>query len=67
MLFSSMFYHSILNAVPCAVEQVRPCFIHPMCNSLHLLIPNSQSFLPPLLLPHKSSNESSKSQDHNKN
>ena len=46
--FFIMVYHRILNIVPCAVQQdlVYPSYV---CNSLHLLIPNSQPFtFPPL-------------------
>ena len=43
IFFSIMFYQKILN-IP--VLYSRAFFIHPVCNSLHLLIPNSQSLLP---------------------
>ena len=55
ILFSFMVYHRILilSIVPCAIgTSTTLLFIHPTCTSLHLLIPNSQSFPPqPLLLP----------------
>ena len=38
-----MVYHKILNIVPCAISRTL-LFIHSIYNSLHLLIPNSQSF-----------------------
>ena len=43
--FSIMVYHRILNMVPYAV--VGPCCGSILYNSLPLLVPNSQSFLPP--------------------
>ena len=42
-------YHGILNIVPCALQQ--DLVIHPSFISLHLLIPNSQSFPPPPASP----------------
>ena len=46
IFFSIMVYHSLLNTVPCDI-QLDLVFIHSLCNSLCLLIPNSQS-IPPL-------------------
>ena len=49
IFFSVMVHHRILNIVPCAISRTL-LFIHSLCNSLHLLIPNSQSTpLPPPL------------------
>ena len=45
-----MIYHRMLNIVHCAIYHRIFLFIHPMYNSLHLLIPDSQSFPPPLCL-----------------
>ena len=41
IFFSVRIYHRVLNTVPCTVQ-----FIHLVCNSLHLLIPDSQSHSP---------------------
>ena len=46
IFFSIMVYPRILNIVPCATSRTL-LFIHSMCNSLHLLTPNSQSIPPP--------------------
>ena len=43
--FFIMVYQRILNVVPCAIQWTL-LFIHPVYTDLHLLIPNSQSFLP---------------------
>ena len=51
VFFSIMVYHRILNIVPCAIQSdtvVYPSYIH---NSLHLLVPNAQSFPPLHTLP----------------
>ena len=47
-ILSIMVYYRVLNIVPCAIRYDL-VFIHSMCNSLHLLIPNSHSnpLLPP--------------------
>ena len=46
-----MVYHRILNIVlPCAISRTL-LLIHPICNSLHLLTPNSQSTPPPTPSP----------------
>ena len=50
IFFSIMVYHRILPIVPCASCSTL-LFAHPMYNSLHLLIPNSQSLPPPALSP----------------
>ena len=50
IFFSIIVYHRILNIVPCAACRIL-LFLHPMYNSLHLLIPNSQSNPPPALSP----------------
>ena len=47
--FSIMVYHRILGVVLFAIYSQTLLFIHPACNSLPMLIPNSQSF--PLLYP----------------
>ena len=49
IFFSSMVYHRIFNIVPCAI--LRTLCIHPVYISLHLLIPNSQSFPHPPTSP----------------
>ena len=41
--FFILYYYSVWNTVPCAIS--RTLFIHSVCNSLHLLIPNSWSIL----------------------
>ena len=38
IFFSIRIYHRVLDTVPCTLQ-----FIHFVCNSLHLLIPNSPS------------------------
>ena len=51
IFFSIMVYYRLFNIVPCAIQQdlyPQQFFIHSTYNSLHLLIPNSQS-IPPLL------------------
>ena len=45
-----MVHPRILNTVPLLYGRIA-LFIHPMCTSLHLLIPNSQSFPPHPPLP----------------
>ena len=45
-----MAYYRILDIVPCAVYSMTLLCIHSTFNSLHLLIPHSQS-IPPLCLP----------------
>ena len=52
MFFSIMACQGRLNRVPCALH-IRTLFIHPLYNSLHLLIPNSQSIPPHPLGNHK--------------
>ena len=49
IVFSSMVYHRALTLVPCAIQ----CYFcaHSIYNRFHLLIPNSQSISPPLVLP----------------
>ena len=44
--FSMMVYHRIWNIAPCALHSRTLLFIHSIDNSLHLLIPNSQSLTP---------------------
>ena len=39
----------ISNVVPCALQE--DLVYHPVCTSLHLLTPNSQSLPPPPTLP----------------
>lgn len=48
IFFSIMAYRRTLNIIPCALH--RTLFAHSVYTSLHLLIPNSQSIPPPLLL-----------------
>ena len=50
MFFCVMVYHRVLNIIACVTQQIL-LFIHPTYNSLHLLIPNSQSFPPPPTFP----------------
>ena len=52
IFFSIRIYHRVLDTVPCTLQ-----FIHFVCNSLHLLIPNSPSRPPQTPIPlgtHKS-------------
>ena len=44
-LFSIMVYHRIINII-ISVLYSRMLFTHSICNSLHLPVPNSQSFCP---------------------
>ena len=45
--FSTMVYHRILNVASCAIYNRTLLFIHPIYNSLYLLVPNSQPIPPP--------------------
>ena len=49
IFFPIMVCLSTLNIIPCVYSRTL-LFIHSMCNSLYLLIPNSQ-FIPPLPFP----------------
>ena len=45
IFFSVMACHRVWNIAPCGIQQTL-LYIYPIYNSLHLLMPNSQSFLP---------------------
>ena len=48
--FSTLVYHRILNMLPHSAAEEDCLLFHPVCNSLHVLTPNSQSFPPSEML-----------------
>ena len=46
ILFSIVVYYRVFNVAPCPIYSRTLLLIHPICNSLYLLIPNSQPILP---------------------
>ena len=54
ILFHILFHYGLLQDTECIVPVLYSrtlLFIHSICNSLHLLVPNSQSIPPPLPFP----------------